>query len=229
MISRKTSPLPQALCRLLQINKIGEWNMKGIVGIDRSGSRGNYPIVVASVYSENMRNFEKAIQEIKESFKIKHGRIKGKDFSFRQHESAINTIISNDIRFFVCMVSQKDYSEIEKSVNTKKSWEQNLEALLWFKSVYFLAKKFALMPREIFYERTFPDTSFDKRLEGLIRENLFADYICAGDKFSPYIVVADWIANFFFRNSNIANIYKEQALYIGLNNIEQELRRLFKL
>ncbi|MFZ3077722.1 MAG: hypothetical protein WA139_04660 [Candidatus Aenigmatarchaeota archaeon] len=208
-----------------------EYRLKkcGILGIDRSGSRGNYPIAVASVYSENMKNFEKAIQEIKTSFKIRHGRIKGKDFSFKQHENAVDIIISNNIRFFVCMVSQKDYSEIEKFINSKKSWEQNLEALLWFKSVYFLAKKFSLTPKEVFYERTFPDTVFDKRLESLIKEKLFADSVCAGDKFSPYIVVADWIANFFFRNSDIANIYRNQILYIGLNTIEQELRRLFKL
>jgi len=201
----------------------------GIVGIDRSGSRGNYPIVVVSVYSENMKNFEKAIQEIKNSFKIKHGRVKGKDFSFKQHENAIDTIISNNIKFFACIVSQRDYSDIEKFINSKKSWEQNLEALLWFKSVYFLAKKFALTPKEVFYERTFPGTVFDRKLEGLIKERLYIDSVCIGDKFSPYIVVADWIANFLFRNSSLANIYRNQIFYIGLDNMEQELRKMFKL
>ncbi len=201
----------------------------GIVGIDRSGSRGNYPIVVATVYSENMKNFERAIQEIKSSFKIKHGRVKGKDFSFKQHENAIDIIISNNIRFFACVVSQRDYSDIEKFINSKKSWEQNLEALLWFKAVYFLIKKFALAPKEVFYERTFPDTVFDRKLESLIRERLCIDSVCIGDKFSPYIVVADWIANFLFRNSSLANIYRNQILYIGLDNIGQELRKIFKL
>jgi hypothetical protein len=205
---------------------MGEKPKIGILAIDRSGSRSNYPIIVAAVYSNKVGNFERAVKEIKDKFKIDHEKIKGKDFKPTLHRKILEVIQSHNIKFVIYLVDGKIYSQL-RNIYWREKWEQKLEAVLWYKACVLLLKRVKVIPQEIFYEKTYTANHvFDDLFKILLKEKFNLEEVSVGSKYSPYIMVADWIANFFHKNPNLKNYYKSNVVKCELKYIEETLWKI---
>lgn len=184
---------------------------KGIIGVDRSGSRGDYPIVVVSIYSDKAVNFYNAIKEVKDRLGL-GGFIKGKDFKMGSYQKIIEIIKKKKVKFNVLIVNQDIYTNIEEEIRWKKDWEMKLEAHLWSKIVLSLINKIKTLPNKIFYERTYKGTgndAFDNVFKSLVNNQLKIKEIFIGDKREPQIILADWIAHFFYKDKRLNNLFRD--------------------
>lgn len=199
----------------------------GVVAIDRSGSRSNFPYAVASVYSDKVGNFERVVDEVRKKLRMRHEYIKGKDFKPNQYKKAIQIIKGGRIDFFVYIVLRKVYDEIKDAVKWRKDWEVVLEARLWCKSTELLIEKSKKVPSEGLYETTYTDVNekiFDDSIRNLFKEKLNLDNIASGSKNSPYIMIADWIAHFMHKDQKLRKDTTANLRFCRPENFSKDLK-----
>lgn len=200
----------------------------GIVGIDRSGSRGDFPLAIASVYSNKVGNFENVVREVREELEIRHGYIKGKDFKPNQYEIVLENLKKNNIKFFALIVESQDYQGIESKIRWRKGWEETLEAWLWSVSVKKLIKLTGILPSEIFYEMTYHGSGiFDSRIRTLVsKTGVNKNNILIGSKTSSYIMAVDWVARFFHKSRSICNNYPNNNKPCTMKKFENNIKEI---
>lgn len=193
---------------------------KGFAGMDRSGSSGNFPLVIATIISRNKNQINECYESIfRFASKINpifssRREIKSRDFNNTNSRTSVLDILKKfEVRCNVLFVSGK-VSEIIRNYSAKYKYYQKIEACLWFECLRAAAARGGIFPQVIFVDETYSGKDqelFVSAIKSLIENRLMLSPIIetADSRFENAVKLADIVAGFFKADSNIQNNNKQ--------------------
>lgn len=193
---------------------------KGFAGMDRSGSSGNFPLVIAAIISKNKSQINECYESIF-SFAAKinpifssRREIKARDFGNTHQRKSVMEIMSEfEINFNVLFV-KNEISEIIKKYSAKYKYYQKIEACLWFECLRIAATNGGSFPQVVFVDETYSGKDqeiFVSAIKNLIEKRLALSPVIetADSRFENAVKLADIVAGFFNADSNIQNNHRQ--------------------
>ncbi|MFZ3077724.1 MAG: hypothetical protein WA139_04670 [Candidatus Aenigmatarchaeota archaeon] len=212
---------------------------KGFAGMDRSGSSGNFPLVIAAIISKNKNQINECYESIfRLAAKINpifssRREIKSRDFGNTHQRKSVMKIMSEfEISFNVLFV-KNEISEIIKKYSAKYKYYQKIEACFWFECLRVAATRCGIFPQVIFVDETYSGKDqelFVSVIKNLAEKRLMLSPVMetADSRFENAVKLADLAAGFFKADSNIQNTYRKSLLSLDsriiAEYIEEELR-----
>ncbi len=196
---------------------------KGFAGMDRSGSSGNFPLVIAAIISKNKSQINECYESIfRLAAKINpifssRREIKSRDFNNSHSRASVLDIMKEiGISYSVLFASSK-ISEVIRKYSTKYKYYQKIEACLWFECLRAAAANNGAFPQVIFVDETYSGKDqelFVSVIKNLAEKRLMLSPVLetADSRFENAVKLADIAAGFFKADSNIRNINKNSVI-----------------
>lgn len=150
-------------------------------------------------------------------------------------KAGIFKTITNNLDFFAVTINNNFYGDIRSLVIRKKEYMKKLEALFWYKSISLFCSKTNIAPKKVYLDLNYTN---DKDLR-LFEEDialLFSRFhkiiplISSHDsKEQDCIALSDLLSGFLMRNKELFTHYKDKVRILRKEDIENELKFLFKL
>lgn len=207
--------------------------------MDRSGSSGNFPLVIAAIISRNKNQINECYESIfRLAAKINpifssRREIKSRDFNnTHSRTSVLNIMEKFGIGYSVLFASSK-ISEVIRKYSTKYKYYQKIEACLWFECLRVAATRCGIFPQVIFVDETYSGNDqeiFVSVIRNLIEKRLALLPVMetADSRFENAVKLADLVAGFFKSDAAIQNSFKQSKTVCDNDAIseyaEEELR-----
>src|SRR3989344_9525192 len=125
---------------------------KGYVGVDKAGSVSHFPMVIASVYSNEHKKFLDIMKEVREiasrekKIFLSVKEIKSRDIKKTNIQKEILECITKNLEFNCVVLNNKPFGEIKNLVIKRKDYMKKLEAIFWYKSIAKFCKNENAIP-----------------------------------------------------------------------------------
>ncbi len=221
-----------------------EVKKKGFMGVDKSGSFAQMPLVIASVYGqqEEFTDVIKLIRAIASREKrvlssVKE--LKSRDLKSRSVQLAVFEALSR-LHFKAVIINSATLGMLAGQFRTKRDYLKKLEAIFWaqpIRQLLFALARENILPKKAYLDYNFGSENdqrcFEEQISCIIHQSTAQPFslpffVSAESRHENALMAADFISGLLRKNRELQIAHKEKVETLTAEMIKDDVERTFK-
>lgn len=217
---------------------------KGFVGVDKSGSFGQMPLVITAVYGEqkDFLDVMKLVREIASREKrvlssVKE--LKSRDLKSRSMQLAVFEALSR-LHFKAVIINSAALGRLASQFRTKRDYLKKLEAIFWaqpIRQLLFALARENILPKKAYLDYNFGSEKdqrhFEEQISYLIRQSAAQPFslplfVSAESRHEDALMAADFISGLLRKNRELQIVHKEKVETLTEEMVKDDVEQAFR-